>query len=123
VVLIAAFVPGGINAARAEHKDLREQRKRTAVINELAQFVGSRDGPDRFHGCGEPLTRLQYQSMVAFTLHLNVATIGWKYAPAIAATRPIILITPGPISGWEIQPMRQPLARCRALAGNIDLKI
>jgi hypothetical protein len=123
IVVVGSFIPGGISAARSEHKDLREQRKRTAVINELAQFVGSRDGPDRFHGCGEPLTRLQYQSMVAFTLHLNVATIGWKYAPAIAATRPIILITPGPISGWEIQPMRQPLARCRALAGNIDLKI
>jgi hypothetical protein len=122
VVVVGSFIPGGISAARAEHKDLRQQRKRTTVINELAQFVGSRDGPDRFHDCGEPLTRLQYQSMVAFTLHLNVATIGWKYAPAIAATRPIILITPGPVSGWLIQPMRQPLARCRALGGKIDLK-
>jgi hypothetical protein len=122
VVLIGAFIPGGISAARGEHKDLREQRKRSAVINELAAFVSSRGGPDRFHGCGEPLTRLQYQSMVAFTLHLNVATIGWKYAPAVAGTRPIILITPGPVSGWLIQPMRQPLARCRALAGQIDLK-
>ena len=93
------------------------------LINQLAELVSRLDGPDRFHGCGEPLTRLQYQSMVAFTLHLNVASIGYKYAPAIASTRPIILITPGPISGWEIQPLRQPLARCRALAGKIDLQI
>jgi hypothetical protein len=123
VVLIGSFIPGAVSAGRAEHKDLREQRKRSSVINELATLVGRLGGPDKFHGCGEPLTRLQYQSMVAFTLHLNVASIGYKYAPAIAATRPIILITPGPISGWEIQPMRQPLARCRALAGKIDLKI
>jgi hypothetical protein len=123
VVLIASFIPGGISAARAEHKDLHQQRKRSQVINELAALVLRLGGPDKFHGCGEPLTRLQYQSMVAFTLHLNVATIGYKYAPAIAATRPIILITPGPVNGWEIQPLRQPLARCRALAGKIDLQI
>jgi hypothetical protein len=123
VVLVGSFVPGAVSAARAEHRDLHEQRKRTTVINQLAVLVDHLDGPDRFHGCGEPLTRLQYQSMVAFTLHLNVASIGYKYAPAIAATRPIILITPGPVSGWEIQPLRQTLARCRALAGKIDLKI
>jgi hypothetical protein len=123
VVLMGSFIPGGVSAARAEHKDLHEQRKRSAVINQLAALVDHLGGPDKFHGCGEPLTRLQYQSMVAFTLHLNVATIGYKYGPAIASTRPIILITPGPVSGWEIQPMRQPLARCRALAGKIDLKI
>jgi hypothetical protein len=123
VVVVGSFLPGAVSGARAEHKDLHEQRVRTKVINELATLVDHLGGPDKFHGCGEPLTRLQYQSMVAFTLHLNVATIGYKYAPAIAATRPIILITPGPINGWEIQPMRQPLARCRALAGKIDLQI
>ncbi len=123
VVAVGSFLPGALQTGRAEHKDLHEQRVRTKVINELATLVDRLGGPDKFHGCGEPLTRLQYQSMVAFTLHLNVASIGYKYAPAIASTRPIILITPGPISGWEIQPLRQPLARCRALTGKIDLQI
>jgi hypothetical protein len=121
IVIVGSFVPGAISAARAEHKDIHQQRMRTAVINQLAQLVDHLGGPDHFHGCGEPLTRLQYQSMVAFTLHLNVASVGYKYAPAIASTRPIILITPGPVSGWVIQPMRQTLPRCRALAGQLDL--
>jgi hypothetical protein len=121
-VIVGSFVPGAISAARAEHKDIHQQRKRTAVINELSVLVSRLGGPGRFHGCGEPLTRLQYQSMVAFTLHLNVATIGYKYGPAIASTRPIVLITPGPLSGWKIEPMRQTLPRCRALAGQYQFK-
>jgi hypothetical protein len=123
-VIVATFVPGAISSARSEHKDLHEQRKRTRVINELSVLVNRLGGPDAFHHCGEPLTRLQYQSMVAFTLRLNVASIGYKYGPAIAAKhRPIILITPGPVDGWQIQPMHQPTARCRALAGQLDLKL
>jgi hypothetical protein len=121
-VIVGSFVPGAISSARAEHKDIHAQRNRSTVINQLGVLVDRLGGPSRFHGCGEPLTRLQYQSMVAFTLHMNVASVGYKYGPAIASSRPIILITPGPVSGWVIQPMRQPLARCRALAGQLDLK-
>jgi hypothetical protein len=119
-VLAASFLPGLISSARAEHRDLHEQRKRSKVINELGVLVGRIGGADRFHGCGEPLTRLQYQSMVAFTIHDNVASVGYKYGPAIASTRPIVLITPGPLSGWKIEPMRQTLPRCQALASSYN---
>lgn len=122
VVITGSLVPGAIATARSAHKDIVAQRKRSKVINELADLVGRDGGTSRFHGCGEPLTRLQYQSMVAFTLHFNVASIGYKYGPAIAATRPIVLITPGPYSGWKIEPLRQPLARCRRLASQLDLR-
>jgi len=99
-VIAVAFIPGAVSAARAEHKDIAAQRKRTRVINELSVLVDKLGGTGKFKPCGEPLTRLQYQSMVAFTLRVNVASVGYKYAPAIAAVhRPIILITPGPVDG------------------------
>jgi hypothetical protein len=121
-VLVVAFVPGAITAARSEHKDLNEQRKRTKVINELTVLVRQLGGPARFKQCGEPLTRLQYQSMVAWTLQRNVASIGWKYGPAVSSPRPIVLITPGPVDGWLIQSMHQTKPQCKSLNGQLDLK-
>jgi hypothetical protein len=123
-VLIASFLPGLVVDARHEHRDIVAQRKRSDVINELAVLVGKLGGPGRFHACGEPLTRLQYQSMVAFTLHDNVAAVGYKYGPAIAAkSRPIVLITPGPINGWLIHALHQTKPQCRSLNGKLDLQI
>ncbi len=115
--LVLSVIPAVVYQARWERHDLGHQRLRTRTINLLASEVAGVGGPARFHGCGEPLTRLEYQSMVAWTLRDNVATIGFKYGPAIASTRPIVLITPYPAagSGWLIQALHQRTARCRSL--------
>jgi len=123
IALTASFIPGAISTARAEHKDIAAQRKRTNVINELSVLVGRLGGPSRILACGEPLTRLQYQSMVAWTLRTNVATIGYKYGPAIDSHRPIVLITPGPVDGWLIQSLHQTLPQCKSLQGQYKLKV
>jgi hypothetical protein len=121
VVLVAALVisvvPWTVSQARAEHRDLNEQRLRTRTINSLYDLVAEFGGPARFRPCGEPLTRLQYQSVVAWTLHRNVAAVGFKYGPAIASTRPIVLFTPFPQPGgsWQIKALHQRLRSCRAL--------
>ena len=49
---------------------------------------------------------------------VNVANVGFKYGPAIDATRPIVLFTPYPQagSGWRITALRQTAnAFCRGL--------
>ena len=94
VVIVAALVPPALSRARSEHRDIRGQRVRTAQIGKLSTVVASLGGPARFEPCGEPLTRLEYQTILAWTLHDNVATVGYKYSPAIASGRPIVLFTP-----------------------------
>jgi len=117
--IVASVIPAAISDARVERRDMREQRLRTHTINYLGAEIAGLGGSGRFQGCGEPLTRLQYQSVVAWHLRVNVASVGWKYGPAIASTRPIVLFTPYPQSGsgWKIQALHQRTARCRSLPG------
>jgi hypothetical protein len=115
VVIVAALVPSAGSAARDEHRDIRGQRARTAEIGKLSSVVASFGGPARFEPCGEPLTRLEYQTILAWTLHDNVSAVGFKYGPAIASGRPIVLFTPLSHGGWRVQALHQRLASCRSL--------
>ena len=72
-------------------------------------------GPARFKPCGEPLTRLEYQTVLAWTLHVNVARVGFKYTPAIHSGRPIVLFTPTSHGGWRVQALHQRVRACRRL--------
>ncbi|MHB8694736.1 MAG: hypothetical protein ACYDHH_26170 [Solirubrobacteraceae bacterium] len=118
VVFGAVMIPTAVHREQAEHRDVNHQRVRTAAINDLATVLDRFGGRGRFLPCGEPLTRLQYQTTVAWTLHRNVSAIGFKYGPAIHSTRPIVLITPYSTHvGWVIQALHQRVASCRSLPG------
>jgi hypothetical protein len=114
-VIVVALVPPAVSAARSEHRDIRVQRVRTAQIGKLSSVIARLGGPSRFKPCGEPLTRLEYQTVLAWTLRVNVASVGYKYGEAIASGRPIVLFTPRGHGGWLVQAMHQRLPACRSL--------
>ncbi len=115
-VLVVSLVPAAISHARAEHSDLAEQHRRTAEINDLTTVIDQLGGVARLRACGEPLTRLQYQTMLAYTLHDNVSRVGFKYSEAIAHGNPIVLFTPFPTGvGWLVQAMHQTAPSCQSL--------
>jgi hypothetical protein len=118
-IVSGALVPTAISRARAEHGDVVDQQRRTASINQLSTLVSRLGGPDRFKQCGEPLTRLEYQSIVAWTLRINVATVGFKYGQAEAHGNPLVLITPSATGGWTVQPVHQVKPDCTSLSGSI----
>lgn len=113
--LFLSLAPAALSRARAEHKDLRGQRIRTKEIDELTGTISRLGGAARLRPCGEPLTRLEYQTILAWNLHVNVATVGFKYTPAIDGGRPIVLYTPISTGGWMVQALHQRLPSCRAL--------
>ena len=111
--LVTCTVPGprrGWDSLEGDAEVLRcHRREGNRVFRRLAlECISGRLKP-----CGEPLTRLEYQTVVAWTLHVNVATVGWKYGPAIHSHRPIVLFTPLVHGGWKIEAMHQRLASCR----------
>jgi hypothetical protein len=114
VVLVASLVPSALSHAGTEHRDLRQQRQRTAQINRLLPAINALGGTARLRGCGEPLTRLEYQTMLAFTLDLNVSRVGFKYGQAIAHGNPIVMYTPTS-HGWVIGALHQVSRACRSL--------
>jgi multisubunit Na+/H+ antiporter MnhB subunit len=114
VVLCGSLVPTALSRARTEHKDLRAQRARTTEINRLASTVNKLGGAALLRSCGEPLTRLEYQTVLAWQLRINVARIGFKYSQAIQRGSPIVLFTPTH-HGWKVQALHQRLPACRRL--------
>jgi hypothetical protein len=113
--VFVALIPSAVSHARSERRDLRDQRARTAQIKRLASVVSFAGGATRLRTCGEPLTRLEFQTILAWTLRLNVAKVGWKYGPAVASGRPIVLFTPTSRGGWVVQALHQRRAGCRHL--------
>jgi hypothetical protein len=115
-LLVVVLLPTAVHRAQFEHKDLKAQRARTKQVNRLTTIVRDLGGPSRLRKCGEPLTRLEYQSVLAWTLHRNVSDIGWKYGPAIGRSAPIVLFTPySDGHGWKVQALHQTAASCRTL--------
>jgi hypothetical protein len=113
-VLIVGLIPSAITRARSEHVDLKQQRLRTTEINLLRPTIDRLGGVARIRTCGEPLTRLEYQTMLAYTLGLNVSRIGFKYSQALAHGNPVVFYTPGS-HGWLIQAAHQTSSYCRSL--------
>ena len=111
IVIVAAMLPAVVSRARTERHDLKVERSRTALINQLGPIVNKLGGAAVLTRCGEPLTSLQYQSLLAWTLHINVAKVGWKFAPAIAATRAIVIFDAHG-HGWRVLSLRQHRAGC-----------
>ena len=114
-LLALSLAPAALSHAREEHKDLRTQRVRTKEVNALAGTISRFGGAARLRPCGEPLTRLEYQTILAWNLHVNVATVGYKYTPAMHSGHPIVLYTPISTGGWRLQALHQRLPACRAL--------
>jgi hypothetical protein len=73
-------------------------------------------GARLLRGCGEPLTRLQYQTALAYALGDNVSQVGFKYSQALAHGNPALFITPFESGvGWQIQATHQTAPACAAL--------
>jgi hypothetical protein len=113
-LLVIGLIGPALSAARAEHKDIHVQRARTIQLDKLNSVVAQLGGAARLRACGEPLTRLEYQSAVAYTVGVNVSQVGFKYGQAIAHGNPIVMFTPTS-RGWQVLADHQVTASCRAL--------
>ena len=70
----------------------------------------------RLRGCGEPLTRLQYQTALAYALGDNVSQVGFKYSEALAHGNPVLFITPFESGvGWQVGAAHQTAPACATL--------
>jgi hypothetical protein len=115
-LLVAAIVPFAISGARKEHSDVVAQHARTAEIEALPSVVDRVGGAALLRSCGEPLTRLQYQSALAFALGDNVSQVGFKYSQALAHGNPVLFMTPFESGvGWQVQAAHQTAQACRAV--------
>ncbi|MGO9958639.1 MAG: hypothetical protein ACLP50_22185 [Solirubrobacteraceae bacterium] len=118
VVLVAALVPGAVSRIRAERLDLKHERARTHQIQLLATTIDSVGGYQHIRACGEPVTGVEYASVLAWLTRLNVGHIGYRPGHEKRRRYPIVLILPLPGGGWSVQPWhtrRAQRSECRDL--------
>ncbi len=103
-VLAIVLVPGAVSRARVERRDLRHERGRTDQINLLATTIDALGGYRHVRACGDPVTEVEYASVLAWLTDLDVGDVGYRPELALRRHRPIVLMLPAPAGGWTVRP-------------------
>jgi hypothetical protein len=115
--LILGLVPVTATSGRLLRNGVMLGQNWADQLGRLKTAVDSHGGPARILACGAPVTTISYQSILAYDLGTNVASVGWQPGPAIADGRPIVLFLPY-VAGWHIRPIHTTAsarASCRGL--------
>ncbi|MGZ4185887.1 MAG: hypothetical protein ACXVUE_06810 [Solirubrobacteraceae bacterium] len=104
-ILTVSLVPPAIARLRDEHKDVSHERSRTKEINLLAKAVSAYGGYKHLRACGEPVTNVEYVSILAWYTHLNVGNVGHRPKFEVRQKYPIVLFTQLQ-NGWAMTPYR-----------------
>lgn len=106
VVLSLIMVPAAVSRLRAEHKDLFHERERTQVINMLQGTINHFGGYKHIRWCGEPVTTVEYVSVLAYDTKLNVGQVGYILNREIRHGYPLVNFIPtSSVRGWAVQPI------------------
>jgi hypothetical protein len=107
-ILGVTLVPPALARLRAEHSDIIHERDRTKQINLLAGAVNAYGGYKHLRACGEPVTNVEYVSVLAWYTHLNVGNVGHRPNYELRHQKyPIVLFTQLK-NGWAMTPYRTP---------------
>jgi hypothetical protein len=105
-VLSLIMVPAAVSRLRAEHKDLYHERGRTQVINMLQGSINHFGGYKHIRWCGEPVTTVEYVSVLAYDTKLNVGSVGYILKREIRHGYPLVNFIPtSSVRGWALQPI------------------
>lgn len=110
IALVIALVPHARIRARLAHNGIHLGRTWARQINRLHVVIAKDGGPKRILACGQAVTELSYQSILAWELGENVADIGWDSRTWINRGKPIVLFEPQG-AGWQVRPINIPPAR------------
>ena len=122
LVLVAAMVPSAISQVRLEHKDIRHEQARTKEINRLSAFISALGGPKHVATCGRPVLNVEYVSIMAWYMHRNTGTIGYRPKIELHNRRyPIVVFSTFP-NGWSVKPYRTP-ARLKSYCSNMTASV
>ncbi len=119
LVLLVALVPVARDRERTWRTQISRARDDAKVIDGLSTIVARGGGARRILRCGQPVSYNRLQSTVAWTIGVNVGTVGYNVAKTIARGAPIVVLTPRR-SGWRMRPYNQ---RGAAAAACADLAV
>ncbi len=110
VALVAMLVPHARYRARLAHNGIILGRTWARQINRLHAVIAKDGGPKRILACGQAVTEVSYQSILAWEVGENVEDVDWDSKSAIEQGKPIVLFEPRG-AGWEVRAIHTPPAR------------
>lgn len=120
IVLLATLAPAARNRERAWRVQISRARDDAKVIDGLNTVVARVGGGGRILRCGQAVSYNRLQSTVAWTIGVNVGSVGYNVAKSIARGDPIVVLTPQR-QGWRVRAYNQTgvaAAACAHLAVN-----
>jgi hypothetical protein len=117
VALVAALIPSVRDTARFVHGEISYGHKFARQVDRLERVIAAAGGSARILSCGQPVSALEFQSVLAWELGVNVGDVGWKPDNAIRSRQPVVLFEPRGW-GWVVRPVH-PRVRDRARCGGI----
>jgi hypothetical protein len=116
-VLVAALVPDAAQRVRTVRGEIGDAHRFAAQDDSLEAAIARIGGPARVLACGQPVTDVGHQSVLAWDMGVNVGEVGYKPGKAIAQGNPIVLFH-SHHDGWQVRPIHTRAACARlALAG------
>jgi hypothetical protein len=117
LALVVSLIPTVRQRLRLVHAQIDEARIQTIQIQRLQAVIAADGGAARIRDCGQPVSLLGFQSILAWAIGENVGNIGFKPGRAINSGKPIVYFKPYR-NGWQVRPsnMSGPdAAACNAL--------
>lgn len=116
LVLIAALGPVARQRVRTVRAEIRDAHRFAAQDDSLEAVIVRVGGAARVRACGQPVTDVGHQSVLAWDVGLNVGKVGYKPGRAIESGKPIVLFH-SYHNGWQVRPIHVPASELTACAG------
>jgi hypothetical protein len=115
MALTAALVPAARSTARSVHGEISVEREYARQVDRLDTYVSRQGGAAAVVRCGQPVSAVGFQSVVAWETGLNVGDIGWTPIPASGPAHAIVVFEPKGL-GWVVRPVDSDASGCRSLS-------
>jgi hypothetical protein len=114
LALVATLAPQARIRARLFHNGVVLGRRWARQIHRLHVVVAREGGPARILACGQAVTTVSYQSILAWELDENVSEVGWRPGSWIRMGVPIVYFQPRG-AGWQIRPINTSVSTALAI--------
>jgi hypothetical protein len=102
-ILVASLIPIAIKRTRGAHSEIVKRRQATVQIKRLEAVIRKVGGAARIKSCGQPVTLVAWQSILAWEVGLNVGNVGFRPGRSIDKGDPIVVFKPHQ-GGWQVRP-------------------
>ena len=102
--VVATMVPHAKIRLRLLHNGIVLGRQWALQIHRLQAVIAKAGGAKGINACGQPVTTVPFQSILAWELGENVSAVGWSPPYWTSLGRPIVVFNPIG-AGWVLSPV------------------